>query len=68
MENNKDNLNFPGLSYYDASVKEWVKQQIKKSTINPSEIIGKEDDPDTYITIYGIKNYIKNSLTWEQLN
>ena len=29
MKDNKDNLNFPGLSYYDASVKEWVKQQIK---------------------------------------
>lgn len=68
MKDNKDLLNFPGLSYYDSSIKEWIKQQIKKSTINSSEIIGNENDPDTYNTIYGVKNYIKNSLTWEQLN
>ena len=68
MENNKDNLNFPGLSYYDSSIKEWVKQQIKKSSVDFSKIIGSENDPDTYNTINGIKNYIKNSLTWEQLN
>lgn len=68
MEDNKDLLNFPGLSYYDASVKEWVKQQIKKSSVDFSEIIGSENDPDTYNTINGIKNYIKNSITWEQLN
>lgn len=68
MENNKDNLNFPGLSYYDSSIKEWVKQQIKKSSVDYSEIIGNPDDSDTCNTINGIKNYIKNSLTWEQLN
>ena len=68
MKDNKDLLHFPGLSYYDSSIKEWVKQQIKKSSVDYSEIIGNPDDSDTHNTINGIKNYIKNSLTWEQLN
>lgn len=69
MKDNKDNLNFPGLSYYDSSIKEWVKQQIKKNLLQTiSEIIGNPDDSDTCNTINGIKNYIKNSLTWEELN
>ena len=55
MKDNKDNLNFPGLSYYDSSIKEWVKQQIKKS-IAEGETDGTIAVNGVDVAIHGLKS------------